>query len=138
MWAHRFSQGRTRLPSLRQTVYKPCEYCGRTGFHKAGKDCPAYGKQCRNCDRWNHFAAVCKSRARNESSNMQGGSNHKYERKQTGKKSRDLVKKTTEYDTDSSFSSDDEFISHAINHLSKVKKVKRSQQYVKNSSFKHE
>ena len=55
---------------------------------------------------------------------MQGGCNHKYE-KQTGEKSRDLVKKTTEYDTESSFSSDDEFISHAINHLNKVKKVKR-------------
>ena len=35
-----------------------CKYCGKQ--HAAGK-CPAYGKQCKNCFKQNHFASVCKS-----------------------------------------------------------------------------
>lgn len=34
------------------------------------------------------------------------------------------MKKTTEEEIDNSFSTDDEFISHTVNHLSQVKKVK--------------
>lgn len=40
-----------------------CNYCG--GMHERLKrknrnKCPAFGKVCRNCDRKNHFAHVCK------------------------------------------------------------------------------
>ena len=55
---------------------------------------------------------------------MQGASNkYKKQPEKKFKPKRNLVK-TTEDETNSSFSSDDEFISHADNHLSQIKKVK--------------
>jgi hypothetical protein len=36
-----------------------CKFCG--GSHAKGK-CPAFGKKCSNCQKRNHFAAVCRSR----------------------------------------------------------------------------
>ena len=36
-----------------------CRFCNRR--HEKGK-CPAYGLQCRNCGKRNHFAAVCRQR----------------------------------------------------------------------------
>jgi len=38
-----------------------CKYCGKQ--HPPGK-CPAYGKQCKNCLKQNHFVSVCKSEHR--------------------------------------------------------------------------
>ena len=38
---------------------KACKYCRNT--HQRGR-CPAYGKMCNNCRKWNHFAAVCQSK----------------------------------------------------------------------------
>jgi len=40
---------------------KPCKFCGYN--HSTGK-CPAYGKQCGNCGKQNHFQAVCRSKNR--------------------------------------------------------------------------
>lgn len=40
-------------------LIRDCKYCGRT--HEA-KKCPAFGKVCSQCQRRNHFAAVCKSK----------------------------------------------------------------------------
>ena len=38
-----------------------CRFCGkRHNFNK--RDCPAYGKQCNKCKRFNHFSSVCKSK----------------------------------------------------------------------------
>ena len=37
-----------------------CEYCG---FKHAKRKCPAYGKVCHKCNRKNHFANVCKTKA---------------------------------------------------------------------------
>lgn len=39
---------------------KSCMYCGRD--HARGA-CPAYGRECTNCGRRNHFAGVCRQRA---------------------------------------------------------------------------
>ena len=38
-----------------------CRYCGR---QYPPRKCPAYGKQCSNCSKKNHFAAVCQQRTR--------------------------------------------------------------------------
>lgn len=35
---------------------RTCRYCGKC--HEKGQ-CPAKGKQCRSCKKWNHFATVC-------------------------------------------------------------------------------
>ena len=38
-----------------------CHYCGNR--HLRGKDkCPAFGKECQLCGKWNHVASVCRSR----------------------------------------------------------------------------
>ena len=38
-----------------------CEYCG---FKHAKRKCPAYGKICHKCNKKNHFANVCKTKAK--------------------------------------------------------------------------
>lgn len=43
---------------------KHCKYCNQK--HKA-RQCPAYGKQCKNCGGRNHFAGVCKKPKDNDS-----------------------------------------------------------------------
>ena len=37
-----------------------CSNCGYE-VHLEGKSCPAYGKRCNICSKYNHFAAVCRS-----------------------------------------------------------------------------
>lgn len=44
---------------------KTCSYCGNKA-HESKENCPAKGKQCKNCNKWNHFAKVCHSRQRKE------------------------------------------------------------------------
>lgn len=44
-----------------------CTYCGIK--HTRGK-CPAYGKECMKCGRYNHFANVCKTTGRQKSNDM--------------------------------------------------------------------
>ena len=40
---------------------KDCNFCGRE--HRMKKEyCPAYGKKCKKCDRFNHFSSKCKTR----------------------------------------------------------------------------
>jgi len=38
-----------------------CKYCGQQKKHAKQTECPAYGQQCRNCKRMNHFAKVCQA-----------------------------------------------------------------------------
>ncbi|XP_067949472.1 uncharacterized protein [Watersipora subatra] len=41
----------------------PCKFCGRN--HRRGaSNCPAWGKQCKYCERKNHFEAACMQKAR--------------------------------------------------------------------------
>ncbi|KAL3879836.1 hypothetical protein ACJMK2_032115 [Sinanodonta woodiana] len=43
-----------------------CGWCGRFSGH-AKQNCPAYGKQCHKCRRFNHFAVACRSASRTQS-----------------------------------------------------------------------
>lgn len=36
--------------------------CNRCGTGHASCNCPAYGKQCKNCEKMNHFAKMCRSK----------------------------------------------------------------------------
>ena len=48
-------------PLPKPPTNKPCAGCGKP-FHPKGRaTCPAYGKACRNCNKLNHFANVCRS-----------------------------------------------------------------------------
>ena len=97
----------------------PCNYCGLTGMHSKGKNCPAYGKKCNKCQRWNHFASVCRAdtptkqtKASQQSTTSQryGKSNYK----------KNQVKKTTAEEEENQTSSDDEFFDQAVKHLKQV------------------
>jgi len=51
----------SKLPPRPHTNNKACAGCGKH-FHPKGRStCPAYGKTCRNCNKMNHFANVCRS-----------------------------------------------------------------------------
>lgn len=39
---------------------RPCKYCS---YHHRPRECPAYGKECTQCKKLNHFRSVCKSRS---------------------------------------------------------------------------
>ena len=41
-----------------------CKYCGLSGVHPKGQNCPAYNKRCFKCSKMDHFAAVCWTRQR--------------------------------------------------------------------------
>lgn len=43
--------------------FQGCNWCGRK--HSRGQ-CPAYGKKCSECQRFNHFAKMCKSKVFNK------------------------------------------------------------------------
>ena len=45
------------MNSRSQQIRSGCTFCGR--YHNRGA-CPAYGKECRNCGRMNHFAVRCR------------------------------------------------------------------------------
>lgn len=57
------SQDNNSYKSETLAVIKKCYFCGRS--HKI-RECPAYGKYCRNCNQKNHFADVCKSKQINQ------------------------------------------------------------------------
>ena len=47
-----------------------CRFCGYQ--HVLGKNnCPAYGKQCRGCQKWNHFKACCNEKRQGPKRNEQ-------------------------------------------------------------------
>ena len=56
----------SRKTPRRQTTYEkhksPLSNCGNCGTNHPPRKCPAYGKQCQNCRKFNHFRAVCRSR----------------------------------------------------------------------------
>ncbi|CAG2193058.1 SLC30A2 [Mytilus edulis] len=100
------------------------ENCGYCGFdHGEGNKCPAYGKQCRNCDKYNHFASVC--RAEKKKQQYRAGNFRREGRS---------VKKTTEekIETDSNtdisdYDEDEDYFGETIKHIMKIRKVKTVQ-----------
>ncbi|CAM1293670.1 Uncharacterised protein r2_g276 [Pycnogonum litorale] len=48
-----------------------CKYCGRHGWHKDKRECPAFGKKCRTCGILNHFSQVCKQRTKSKLRNVE-------------------------------------------------------------------
>ena len=53
------SATKTRPRADHRTDNKHCGNCGKS--HKAGQ-CPAKGKQCYHCDKFNHFSSCCRAR----------------------------------------------------------------------------
>ena len=53
-----------------------CKYCGN--MHQRGR-CPAYGRMCNKCRKWNHFASVCQSKSVNNIEQEQSSSDERNE-----------------------------------------------------------
>ena len=95
----------------RKTKDKPnCSYCG-TNTHEKGKNCPAFGKKCFNCNKFNHFSKMCRQR--------------KDQSEQKKEKNSKSVKKTEEMPSSDTTSSDDDFFPQVVKHLTMIKKVQR-------------
>ena len=92
----------------RDQVTEPCSYCGLSGAHLRGRNCPAYGVQCEICRKFDHFPSVCRA-------NMsQKGANFRQSR--MNKRHPQKIKRTEEsYSSDES--SDDGFIAQSVGHL---------------------
>ena len=84
-----------------------CHYCGSTGGHKPGENCPAYGKQCLKCSKYNHFAKCCHG-DQNTQMNRRGTRRNPIRQQQQHR-----VKKTAE----SNGESDEEFLKQAAKHV---------------------
>ena len=90
---------------------KSCDYCGKTGAHPPGRNCPAYGQQCLKCGKYNHYASCCRTGAQPQ----EGSKETKRER----------IKKTTEAEETSSDSDDDYiYLQETAQHLHRVKKIR--------------
>ena len=85
-------------------------------------DCPAFGKRCNKCQRLNHFAAVCKAYEPSPASYMYNTTKKDRQQGQRGKKN---VKKASGYESDSQKSSDEDFITQSIAHMTIKKDQKR-------------
>lgn len=88
---------------------KKCKYCNL--HHKFGKDsCPAYGKRCNFCNRYNHFEVACQQKARSEDSEDDSDDRSVRElksKKKDSRKSKSKKKcKKIQYVSDSDSSSD--------------------------------
>ena len=93
-----------------------CSNCGYEDHPQ--KNCPAFGKKCRICSRYNHFASVCRSeRGRYEQGQRQSGGSKRYQR-------RNRVKRTTETDSDGDGSSDEEFLTKSVVHM-QIKMIRK-------------
>ena len=101
---------------------QPCGCCGQTDTHEEGKNCPAYGKKCIKCQRFNHFSSVCKSKGQDNS--KKGNKQKRDHKPPVNPRHKRRVKRTTEEDADNSTSSDDEFFFQAVRHMKQVKKIK--------------
>ena len=95
---------------------KTCGYCGKSGAHPPGRNCPAYGQQCLKCGKYNHFASCCRISAQPP------------ERPRDSRRGR--IKKTTDAE-DTCSDSDDEYIylQETAQHLGlhQVKKIRSGQ-----------
>ena len=46
--------------------FKSCYNCGGLHPHSDGKGCPAKGKKCHNCEKYDNFSKVCRGQRKNE------------------------------------------------------------------------
>ena len=130
---------RVRIPKKQRAYRKPCRsddedeakvcrYCGYDRKHSKIEDCPAYGQRCNKCQKLNHFASVCKSQRYTDD-------NSKHEKKIGCIYKNSKIKKTCESDT--SDSSDDDFLSKTAAHMLRIKTLKSAPCVEKSATDAH-
>ena len=101
--------GKQEYKKEERSTNSSCNYCGKTGLHPPGRNCPAYGQQCLKCGRFNHYASCCRT-----------GPTPQQEKPK--EMHRGQVKKTTE---ETSSDSDNEYLQQTAQHtLHQVKKIR--------------
>jgi len=102
-----------------------CNYCGNTGTHPPGRNCPAYEHRCRICNVYGHFERKC-HHANEETGYRRGqrrGRGHTPRRGRGSYRSRENTVKRCPAEIDNEDSSGtEEFIRRAVDHLS-IKKI---------------
>ena len=99
---------------------EPCNYCGLSGAHVKGRNCPAYGTQCEICRKFDHFSSVCRKNTSLKYEMYALPRAHEHHQKKR------VMKAEKMYSTcSSSERSDDEVLAKSIGHL-RVKTVKKS------------
>ena len=102
----RYQSNKREMKEKKKDYNTKCSYCGLTGKHPPGRNCPAYGKKCRKCGNMNHFQSACKAKDMKE------------KEKKDGKK----VKSTKEAEYErSETSSDDDFFAKQVVVVLKVR-----------------
>ena len=97
---------------------KTCSYCGLTGAHRKGRDCPAYGVQCEICNKYDHFTAVCRFNGRRQNAEIKSTRRDQDEQVRRWR----INTADGEY-PESDTSSDEEFLEKAVSHM-RIKTVK--------------
>ena len=103
-----------KYQNLSDIMAQPCAYCGLSGMHPKGIDCPAYGRRCNICFKLNHFPTVCRTKMGHSSTR---------EKPHTHESNPKLMKTVVQND-ESDASSDDDFLVQATEHM-RIKKVDR-------------
>ena len=121
-------QHKQRKPEDKQQARqggKHCDYCGRADTHKPGQNCPAYGKQCLKCGKYNHIAVCCKG-----GQQLQQGKQKPKHRRHV-RKTMNAEEMSSEPDTESSESdsesseSDSDYLHQTAQHVTHhVKRVR--------------
>ena len=107
---------------------EPCIYCGLSGAHPRGRNCPAYGGgvQCETCKRFDHFSSVCRASTSPTDERYAHPKTHgQYQKKRV------MKAEETYYSSDSS---DEEFLTQSVGHL-RVKNVRKSNGLNENQSI---
>ena len=102
--------------SSEEDATEVCRYCGYDRNHKTIEDCPAYRQKCHKCQKRNHFASVCKSQRCNDEISNQ--------KKKIIRSINERNRMQKAFETDSSDSSDDEFVSKSAAHMLRIKTIK--------------
>lgn len=69
---------RTQSHRSRQVPDMLCTNCGKPGHYPKEPSCPAFGKQCDECGRLHHFAAVCRSKGQKQRQVSRGSAGPSY------------------------------------------------------------
>ena len=119
-------KARQNIDGKRQRIqgiytWPKCSYCGLSGIHLKGYNCPAFSKRCSRCNKLDHFARVCRATEyRNRALNWP-------ELKQPIRQKHPSIDESTDLGSDSTETYYGQGMSKKVGHvrMKKVKKIKR-------------
>ncbi|CAC5421054.1 unnamed protein product [Mytilus coruscus] len=124
---HDFKEDRFQQNGRNMMKNANCSYCGFD--HGDERRCLAYGKQCNNCERYNHFVSVCRAEKRDEVQydNQQQNRSVNYRNIRHVKKTTEEAYKTFSNTDISDYEEDRDYFEQTIKHIRKIRRVKTIQ-----------